>query len=153
MRLSIVLPTFNERENIRPIAMQLLALEKTYDLEMIFVDDDSRDGTADEVRDLAHHYPCVRLIRRVGRNGLSSAIKEGILDAPGDVVIVMDCDGQQSRPLWQERLIHYSNRDMISLSAVVSIQRQISTASAPNGSAIQSLPMILPVIAFHATGS
>jgi len=94
MRLSIVLPTFNERENIRPIAMQLLTLEKVYDLELIFVDDDSQDGTANEVRDIAHHYPCVRLIRRVGRSGLSSAIKEGILDATGDVVVVMDCDGQ-----------------------------------------------------------
>ena len=94
MRLSIVLPTFNERENIRPIAIQLLALEKTYDLEVIFVDDDSQDGTADEIRDLAHHHSCVRLIRRVGRNGLSSAIKEGILNATGDVVVVMDCDGQ-----------------------------------------------------------
>ncbi len=94
MRLSIVLPTFNERENIRPIAMQLLTLEKVYDLELIFVDDDSQDGTANEVRDIAHSYPCVRLIRRVGRSGLSSAIKEGILDATGDVVVVMDCDGQ-----------------------------------------------------------
>ena len=94
MRLSIVLPTFNERENIRPIAMQLLTLEEVYDLELIFVDDDSQDGTANEVRDIAHHYPCVRLIRRVGRSGLSSAIKEGILDATGDVVVVMDCDGQ-----------------------------------------------------------
>jgi dolichol-phosphate mannosyltransferase len=94
VRLSIVLPTFNERENIRPIAMQLLTLEKVYDLELIFVDDDSQDGTANEVRDIAHHHPCVRLIRRVGRSGLSSAIKEGILDATGDVVVVMDCDGQ-----------------------------------------------------------
>ena len=94
MRLSIVLPTFNERENIRPIAMQLLTLEEVYDLELIFVDDDSQDGTANEVRDIAHNYPCVRLIRRVGRSGLSSAIKEGILDATGDVVVVMDCDGQ-----------------------------------------------------------
>ena len=58
-----------------------------------------------------------------------------------------------SRPLWQVRLIHYSNRDLILLSAVVSIPRQISTASAPNGSAIQSLPMMLPVIAFRATAN
>ena len=43
---------------------------------------------------LAHRHGCVRLIRRVGRFGLSSAIKEGILDATGDVVVVMDCDGQ-----------------------------------------------------------
>jgi glycosyltransferase involved in cell wall biosynthesis len=121
--------------------MQLLTLEKAYDLELIFVDDDSQDGTANEVRDIAHHYPCVRLIRRVGRSGLSSAIKEGILDATGDVVVVMDCDGQ------------HEPSAVISLSAVVSIPRQISTASVPNGSAIQSLPMMLPAIAFHATAN
>ena len=52
------------------------------------------DGTAEEVRLLARDHSCVRLIRRVGRYGLSSAIKEGILDATGDVVVVMDSDGQ-----------------------------------------------------------
>lgn len=93
-KLSIVLPTFNERDNVTPIARQLLGLENRYNLEIIFVDDDSQDGTADVVRDLAHTHPEVRLIRRVGRAGLSSAIKEGILDSTGDLVVVMDCDGQ-----------------------------------------------------------
>jgi len=71
-----------------------LELGDNFDLEIIFVDDDSRDGTADLVRQLAHTHPQIRLIRRVGRSGLSSAIKEGILDATGDLVVVMDCDGQ-----------------------------------------------------------
>jgi dolichol-phosphate mannosyltransferase len=93
-RLSIVLPTYNERDNVTPIAEQLLGLGNLYNLEIIFVDDDSQDGTADVVRYLAHIHPEVRLIRRVGRAGLSSAIKEGILDATGDLVVVMDCDGQ-----------------------------------------------------------
>jgi dolichol-phosphate mannosyltransferase len=77
-----------------PIATELLELGDNFDLEIIFVDDDSRDGTADLVRQLAHTHPQIRLIRRVGRSGLSSAIKEGILDATGDLVVVMDCDGQ-----------------------------------------------------------
>ena len=93
-KLTVVLPTYNERPNIRPIALHLLPLQETFDLELLFVDDDSADGTADEVRELAHQYDCVRLIRRVGRYGLSSAIKEGILDSTGDVVVVMDSDGQ-----------------------------------------------------------
>ena len=93
-KLSIVLPTYNERDNVTPIGEQLLGLGDLYRLEIIFVDDDSQDGTADVVRNLAHSHPEVRLIRRVGRAGLSSAIKEGILDATGDVVVVMDCDGQ-----------------------------------------------------------
>lgn len=94
VRLTIVLPTFNERANIEPIVDQLLPLSSSYELEILFVDDDSADGTADAILRQAHRHPCVRLIRRVGRSGLSSAIKEGILDATGDVVMVMDSDGQ-----------------------------------------------------------
>ncbi|MCX5961367.1 MAG: glycosyltransferase [Cyanobacteria bacterium] len=94
-RLSIVLPTFNERSNINAITHQLLHLQKLHrQLEILFVDDDSADGTADAIVELAQQQPCIRLIRRVGRYGLSSAIKEGILNATGDVVVVMDSDGQ-----------------------------------------------------------
>lgn len=93
-RLSIVLPTYNERENIGPLVHNLIALQADYELEILCVDDDSADGTAAEVVALSRRYPCLRLIRRVGRYGLSSAIKEGILDASGDVVLVMDSDGQ-----------------------------------------------------------
>ena len=94
LRLSVVLPTFNERDNVAPITAELLPLQQHFSLEILFVDDDSADGTAEEVRRLAHHHPAIRLIRRVGRAGLSSAIKEGILDATGDLIVVMDCDGQ-----------------------------------------------------------
>jgi dolichol-phosphate mannosyltransferase len=94
IRLSIVLPTFNERVNVGPIVEQLLPLGDSYNLEILFVDDDSSDGTADAILRLSRQYPCIRLIRRVGRFGLSSAIKEGILDSTGDVILVMDCDGQ-----------------------------------------------------------
>ncbi|MCP9771962.1 glycosyltransferase family 2 protein [Synechococcus sp. Tobar12-5m-g] len=93
-RLSIVLPTYNERENIVRIVEDLLPLQQHFVLEILFVDDDSADGTADLIKELAHRQAAVRLIRRVGRAGLASAIKEGILDATGDVVVVMDCDGQ-----------------------------------------------------------
>lgn len=93
-RVSIVLPTFNERKNITPILRELLCLQNRFDLEVIVVDDDSADGTADLVKELAQQEPRLRLIRRVGRSGLSSAIKEGLLDATGDLAVVMDCDGQ-----------------------------------------------------------
>ena len=99
-----MLPTFNERDNVGPIVQQLLPLADHYQLEILFVDDDSADGTADAVLDLAHRHPCVRLIRRVGRYGLSSAIKEGILDATGDLVMVMDSDGQHE-PAAVERAV------------------------------------------------
>jgi dolichol-phosphate mannosyltransferase len=92
--LSIVLPSYNERQNIDPIVAELLVLREHYALELIVVDDDSTDGTADRVRELAHGESALRLIRRVGRSGLSSAIREGLLDATGDLAVVMDCDGQ-----------------------------------------------------------
>lgn len=94
IRLTVVLPTFNECLNIEPIVNKLLPLSSQYELELLFVDDDSADGTAAAILRLSHQHSCIRLIRRVGRFGLSSAIKEGILDATGDVVIVMDSDGQ-----------------------------------------------------------
>ena len=94
LRVSIVLPTYNERGNIEPLLEQLLPLQQHYNLEILVVDDDSVDGTAELVRRLAHTEPRLRLIRRVGRSGLASAIKEGLLDATGDVAVVMDSDGQ-----------------------------------------------------------
>ena len=94
LRVSIVLPTYNERGNIEPLLAQLLPLGEQWDLEILVVDDDSADGTAELVRQLAHDEPRLRLIRRVGRSGLASAIQEGLLDATGDLVLVMDSDGQ-----------------------------------------------------------
>ena len=94
LRVSVVLPTYNERGNIEPLLAQLLPLRESWDLEILVVDDDSADGTAELVRQIAHREPALRLIRRVGRSGLASAIKEGLLDATGDLVLVMDSDGQ-----------------------------------------------------------
>lgn len=94
LRVSIVLPTYNERGNIEPLLAQLLPLQERFELEILVVDDDSADGTAELVRQLAHGEPRLRLIRRVGRSGLASAIKEGLLDATGDIAVVMDSDGQ-----------------------------------------------------------
>ena len=106
LRLSVVLPTYNERDNVAPIAAELLPLQEHFALEILFVDDDSADGTAEQVRRLAHDHGPIRLIRRVGRAGLSSAIKEGILDATGDLIVVMDCDGQHE-PATVERAVRH----------------------------------------------
>jgi dolichol-phosphate mannosyltransferase len=93
-KVTIVLPTYNEIGSIELLLKQLLSLQQHYNLEILVVDDDSADGTAELVRQLAHSEPRLRLIRRVGRCGLASAIKEGLLDATGDVALVMDSDGQ-----------------------------------------------------------
>ena len=92
--ITIVIPTFNEIKNVSDIIHQLLILDFPSDIEIIIVDDNSSDGTADKVREIVHNDKRIRLINRVGRSGLSSAIKEGCLCASGELVVVMDADGQ-----------------------------------------------------------
>ena len=92
--LTVIIPTFNERKNISKIINRILKLETSYDLEIIIVDDNSSDGTSDIVRKLVLYDKRIRLISRVGRSGLSSAIKEGCLCASGQLIAVMDADGQ-----------------------------------------------------------
>ena len=92
--LSIVLPTFNESGSIRQVIESLLHLEEEHPIEILVVDDDSRDGTPDLVRSLARQDPRIRIIQRVGRSGLASAIKEGLIAALYPTAVVMDSDGQ-----------------------------------------------------------
>ncbi|MGB1622561.1 MAG: glycosyltransferase [Synechococcus sp.] len=92
--LSIVLPTYNEGGSIERVIDELLELDMGHPLEILVVDDDSRDGTADLVRSLARQDARIRIIQRVGRSGLASAIKEGLMAALHPVAVVMDSDGQ-----------------------------------------------------------
>jgi dolichol-phosphate mannosyltransferase len=92
--LSIVLPTYNEAGSIRSVIASLLELHPDWPLEVLVVDDDSRDGTAETVRQLARTDARVRIIQRVGRSGLASAIKEGLIAAIHPIAMVMDSDGQ-----------------------------------------------------------
>ena len=92
--LSIILPTYNESKSILPIINTLLKFDSQYNLELLVVDDNSSDGTVSIVRSIAQKDRRVRLVHRLDRTGLSSAIKEGLLNANGDLVAVMDSDGQ-----------------------------------------------------------
>jgi len=92
--LSIVIPTFNERDNIVPTIERLRMALRGIAWEVIFVDDDSMDGTLDVVRDLSLRDRRVRGIRRVNRRGLAGACVEGILSSSAPVVAVMDADLQ-----------------------------------------------------------
>ncbi len=79
--LAIVLPTFNESGNVGPIVDRLEKTLAGIHYEVIFVDDDSPDGTADVVRRLARDHDNLRVLHRIGRRGLASACIEGILAA------------------------------------------------------------------------
>lgn len=100
--LTVVVPTYNEAENIRPLVGKLTKALHAIRHEIIFVDDNSPDGTADIVRALANENPNVRCIKRIGRRGLSSACVEGMLAGHGKVVAVMDADLQHDEAILPE---------------------------------------------------
>jgi dolichol-phosphate mannosyltransferase len=92
--LSVVVPTFNERDNVTKLYQKLEATLQGVAWEVIFVDDNSPDGTWDVVRGLARQDARVRCIRRIGRRGLSGACIEGILASSAPFAAVMDADLQ-----------------------------------------------------------
>lgn len=92
--LTVVVPTFNEAANVRPLVAKLDAALADIPFEVIFVDDNSPDGTAETVRALGREDTRVRCIKRIGRRGLSSACVEGMLAAQSAIVAVMDGDLQ-----------------------------------------------------------
>ena len=94
VELTVVIPTFNERQNVRPIVNALDDALKGIDWEAVFVDDDSPDGTAQEARDLAATHSRVRVIQRIGRRGLASACIEGMMSSTAPHLAVIDADMQ-----------------------------------------------------------
>jgi len=92
--LSLVLPTFNEAANIRSLVESIDGVLQSMPHEIIIVDDDSPDETWKVAMSLALHLPAVRVIRREGKRGLSSAVIDGFNVARGTVLAVMDADGQ-----------------------------------------------------------
>jgi dolichol-phosphate mannosyltransferase len=93
-QLSVIVPTFNERDNVTTLFRRLEAALSGVNWEVIFVDDNSPDHTWDVVRGLARQDSRVRCIRRIGRRGLSGACIEGILASSAPCAAVIDADLQ-----------------------------------------------------------
>lgn len=93
-QLSIVVPTFNEAGNVAELRDRVAAALPGVDWELIFVDDDSPDGTAERLTELAQQDQRVRCMLRLGRRGLSSACIEGLLASSAPLVAVIDADLQ-----------------------------------------------------------
>jgi len=91
--ISIIIPTYNEQVNITPLVEKISAALSGYDYEIVFVDDNSQDGTAETIEKLASQYP-VRVIVRRDERGLASAVVHGINNTSSDIVAVMDADLQ-----------------------------------------------------------
>lgn len=110
--LSVILPSFNEAANI-PILVKLL--DETLAgiaWEAIVVDDNSPDGTTEVARKIALRDPRIRVIRRIGRRGLSGACIEGILASSAPYVAVMDADLQHDETLLPKMLTELRTGDV-----------------------------------------
>ena len=97
--LSVIVPTFNERDNVREVVSRLDRSLQGKAWEVIFVDDDSPDGTSARVREIAQSDPRVRCIQRIGRRGLSTACVEGMLSSSSPYFAVLDGDCQHDETL------------------------------------------------------
>jgi dolichol-phosphate mannosyltransferase len=97
--LTLVIPTFNERDNIKPLLGLIDTALAGRSWEAVFVDDNSNDGTLEVLHDITRRDPRVRAIQRIGRRGLSTAVIEGILSSSAPFVGVIDADMQHDERL------------------------------------------------------
>jgi len=102
--LSIIVPTFKERDNVLELVERLQKCLAGCSWEVIFVDDDSPDETAQLVRDIGQRYNRVRCLQRIGRRGLSSACVEGMLASSAPYLAVIDGDLQHDETLLPKML-------------------------------------------------
>lgn len=102
--LAVIVPTLNEQPNIEEFLRRLAQALSGLSWEVVFVDDDSQDGTADFVRAIARRDQRVRVIQRIGRRGLASACIEGMLASSAPYLAVMDADLQHDERLLPEML-------------------------------------------------
>lgn len=110
--VSIVVPTFKERDNVPVLFERLKAVMPFDEWEMIVVDDDSPDGTAREVRAMARQDPRIRCLHRIRRRGLSTAVIEGIMSSSAPYVVVMDADLQHDEAVLPQMIAHLANEDV-----------------------------------------
>ncbi len=102
--LAIIVPTFCERDNLAPLVRALGDVLQGVEYEIIFVDDDSPDDTAGAARELARSDPRIRVLHRIKRRGLSSAVLEGMMSTGADYLAVMDGDMQHDEAALPEML-------------------------------------------------
>lgn len=88
--LSVIMPVFNERATIEEIVARVRAVRLP--LELIIVDDCSSDGSAEKIEALARRDPSVRLVRHPRNRGKGAAVRTGLENARGDVLVIQDAD-------------------------------------------------------------
>ncbi len=104
VELSVVVPTFNEQDNVRALVEALEAALAGVRFEVVFVDDDSTDATRDVLAKLSLQRPNIRVIHRIGRRGLSTAVTEGMLSTTAPFIAVIDGDLQHDERILPDML-------------------------------------------------
>ena len=116
VKLTVVIPTYNETDNVRPMAEALFGLEIS-ELDVVFVDDESPDGTGRVADDLSLQYPGrLSVIHRTGLRGLGRAYIDGFrwaLDHGANYIVQMDCDFSHDPAYIPEFLAHMDAHDVV----------------------------------------
>jgi len=118
VKVSVILPTFNEAGNI-VVLIEALKARLPLLSEIVVVDDDSPDLTWQVVERLRSSEPRIRLIRRIGRRGLTSALQEGIEAAAGEYIFWMDCDLSQPPEKISDLLEALKDHDIVVASRYI----------------------------------
>lgn len=111
--VSIIIPTYNERENIAPLIEALGRTLQDQSHEIIVVDDSSPDGTFDAVQQVSAGNPRVKAIQRPGKLGLASAVMEGFRASTGAAIVMMDADFSHRPQDLPRLLIAASDADIV----------------------------------------
>jgi dolichol-phosphate mannosyltransferase len=110
--ITLVIPTFNERRNLDELVRRVAAALGERRWELVFVDDNSPDGTAAAAKVLARNDPRVRVIRRIDRRGLAGACIEGMLSSSAPLVGVMDGDLQHDETILPQMIDRFERPDI-----------------------------------------
>ncbi len=110
--ISVVVPTFSEVQNIGELHARLTNVLAGENWELIVVDDDSPDGTAELARSMANEDSRVRCIHRIGRRGLSTAVMEGALSSSAPYIAVMDADLQHDETILPKMIQELRSKDL-----------------------------------------
>ena len=127
-QLSVVVPVFNEQDNVEPLVDEIVAALRTViPFEIVYVDDSSRDGTLEKLQQLKSRVPELRVIRHVTQSGQSTAVRNGVKAARGEWIATLDGDGQND-PADIPKLLAERARaaDHVKLFAGWRVQRQDS---------------------------
>lgn len=116
--ITIIVPAYRERENIAALVERVHSSLSRWDYEILIVDDNSRDGSEELVRDLANKYP-VRIMVRKNKRGLASAVVDGISQAKGELIAVMDADLQHPPEVLPEMFKALENHDFVVASRYI----------------------------------